>query len=235
MCVKRCDNASLAGRTSRRPLSDWQGAGSPCGRRAHDLPGIPLGAARPRRTGPAFWCSATSMRSIPTTPRESCCALAIALLSDRSAAAKGLVTLMAGDDPGPFLRRERRKLRPCCWRAGMTARHGEVDGLIGTSTRRAIVEEQRRLGITHPPTAAPAAGSSAPCSPRHRARATRLCVRGAPARGGGVLPALTRLYSQVTRLLRQRFGRTLFRVGFVVAGGLAAGSTRVRGPLYRWR
>ena len=140
-------NASLAGRTSRRPLSDWLGRGitrADGGR--IDLPGdtrsallLPAGAQ-----GPAFLVF-RNFEAIYSYNAAESYALAIALLSDRLRGGEGLVTPWPVDDPG-LSRAERRQLQTVLLARGHDI--GEVDGLIGTNTRRAIVEEQRRLGIT---------------------------------------------------------------------------------------
>ena len=98
---------------------------------------------RPARTDRPSWCSATSTRSIPTTPPKAMrwpsppCPIACA-------AAAPLVTPWPTDDPG-LGRGERRQLQNCCWRAAMPS--AKPDGMIGTLTRRAIVIEQQRLGM----------------------------------------------------------------------------------------
>src|SRR5690606_34971131 len=71
-------------------------------------------------------------------------ALAIALLSDRLRGGQGLVASWPTDDPG-LSRAERRELQTLLLARGHDI--GEVDGLIGTNTRRAIRAEQERLGI----------------------------------------------------------------------------------------
>ncbi|MBS7458080.1 lytic murein transglycosylase [Coralloluteibacterium stylophorae] len=71
-------------------------------------------------------------------------ALAIALLSDRLRGAPGIATPWPTDDPG-ISRAERRELQHLLLARGHDI--GEVDGMIGTKTRRAIAEEQKRLGF----------------------------------------------------------------------------------------
>ena len=140
-------NASLAGRTNRRPLSDWTGRGvARIDGGSIDLPGdtrsailLPAGAQ-----GPAFLVFRNFDAIYSYNAAESY-ALAIALLSDRLRGGSGLVAAWPTSDPG-LSRVERRQLQTLLLERGHDI--GEVDGLIGTNTRRAIVEEQRRLGIT---------------------------------------------------------------------------------------
>ncbi len=84
------------------------------------------------------------MRSIPYNAAESY-ALAIALLSDRLRGGSGLVASWPTDDPG-ISRLERKQLQKALLARGYDI--GEADGLIGTSTRKAIQAEQKRLGLT---------------------------------------------------------------------------------------
>ncbi len=72
-------------------------------------------------------------------------ALAIALLSDRLRGGSGLVASWPTDDPG-ISRLERKQLQKALLARGYDI--GEADGLIGTSTRKAIQAEQKRLGLT---------------------------------------------------------------------------------------
>ncbi|HCG0455400.1 TPA: peptidoglycan-binding protein, partial [Pseudomonas aeruginosa] len=71
--------------------------------------------------------------------------LAIALLSDRLRGGSGLVASWPTDDPG-ISRLERKQLQKALLARGYDI--GEADGLIGTSTRKAIQAEQKRLGLT---------------------------------------------------------------------------------------
>lgn len=140
-------NGSLAGRTNRRPLSDWLGRGvQRIDGRAIDLPGdtrsallLPAGIQ-----GPAFLVFRNYDAIYSYNASESY-ALAIALLSDRLRGGDGLVAAWPTDDPG-LSRIERRELQTLLLERGHDI--GEVDGLIGTNTRRAIRAEQQRLGIT---------------------------------------------------------------------------------------
>ncbi|MGO1540118.1 MAG: lytic murein transglycosylase [Luteimonas sp.] len=140
-------NASLAGRTSRRPLSDWLGRGvERIDGGDIDLPGdtrsavlLPAG-----REGPAFLVFRNFDAIYSYNAAESY-ALAIALLSDRLRGGEGLVASWPTDDPG-LSRVQRRELQTLLLERGHDI--GEVDGLIGTNTRRAIRAEQQRLGIS---------------------------------------------------------------------------------------
>ncbi|MFZ7095171.1 lytic murein transglycosylase [Luteimonas dalianensis] len=140
-------NAGLAGRTNRRTLSEWMKHGveridgAPI-----DLPGntrsavlLPTG-----RQGPAFLVFRNFDAIYSYNAAESY-ALAIALLSDRLRGGSGLVASWPTDDPG-LSRVQRRELQTLLLEHGHEI--GEVDGLIGTNTRRAIRAEQQRLGIT---------------------------------------------------------------------------------------
>ena len=72
-------------------------------------------------------------------------ALAIATLADRLRGGSGLKTPWPTDDPG-LSRAQRRELQTLLLARGHAI--GEVDGMIGTATRRAIQAEQRRLGLS---------------------------------------------------------------------------------------
>ena len=70
-------------------------------------------------------------------------ALAIAHLADRLRGGEPFATPWPTDDPG-LSRAERRELQTLLLARGHAI--GEPDGLIGTMTRRAIRDEQARLG-----------------------------------------------------------------------------------------
>ena len=138
-------DASAAGRTSRRPLSDWVARGvtridggkiTPADTRSAIL--LPAG-----RAGPAFLVFRNYDAIYSYNAAESY-ALAIATLADRLRGGSGLVTPWPTDDPG-LSRAQRRELQTLLLARGHAI--GEVDGMIGTVTRRAIVTEQQRLGI----------------------------------------------------------------------------------------
>lgn len=138
-------DAKLAGRKSKRPLSDWiargvtriDGASIP----ATDMQAgvlLPAGA-----DGPAFLVFRNFDAIYSYNAAESY-ALAIATLSDRLRGGGALVTPWPTDDPG-LGRGERRQLQTLLLARGHAI--GEADGMIGTLTRRAIVVEQQRLGM----------------------------------------------------------------------------------------
>jgi len=134
-----------AGRTSRKPLTQWvaQGLtridGQPLpadDRNAAVL--VPTGVA-----GPAFVVFKNYDAIYSYNAAESY-ALAIALLADRLRGGTGLVTPWPTDDPG-LGRPERRALQTLLLARGHAI--GTADGMIGTQTRRAIVLEQQRLSL----------------------------------------------------------------------------------------
>ena len=138
-------DASLAGRTSRRPLSDWVARGvtradgsaiTPSDVRSALL--LPAG-----REGPAFVVFRNYDAIYSYNAAESY-ALAIATLADRLRGGAGLVTPWPTDDPG-LSRAQRKELQTLLLARGHAI--GEADGMIGTLTRRAIVAEQQRLGL----------------------------------------------------------------------------------------
>ncbi len=163
-----------AGRTQRRPLSEWKAlgvttlqgdaiapAGLPSDARAALL--LPAGIK-----GPALLVFRNYDAIYSYNAAESY-ALAIATLADRLRGGAGLTTAWPTDDPG-LGRRERRQLQTLLAARGHDV--GPVDGMIGTASRRAIQAEQQRLGWPTPdgragrrilqalqaePTAAPAA------------------------------------------------------------------------------
>ncbi len=138
-------DVALAGRTSRRPLSDWVARGvtrvdgsaiQPSDARSAIL--LPAGIA-----GPAFLVFRNYDAIYSYNAAESY-ALAIATLADRLRGGSGLATPWPTDDPG-LSRAQRRELQTLLLARGHAI--GEVDGMIGTATRRAIRDEQQRLGL----------------------------------------------------------------------------------------
>nr|WP_229659229.1 lytic murein transglycosylase [Luteimonas terricola] len=141
-------NAAQAGRTNRKPLSVWvaQGVtrvdGSAIGGVAADARAaviLPAGAA-----GPAFVVFKNFDAIYSYNAAESY-ALAIAHLADRLRGGGGFAKAWPTDDPG-IGRAERRELQTLLLARGHAI--GEADGMVGTLTRRAIAEEQARLGMT---------------------------------------------------------------------------------------
>ena len=138
-------DTSVAGRSNKRPLSYWSGRGV---RRADgqpmassDSPAGLLLPAGPR--GPAFLVFRNFDVIYGYNAAESY-ALAIAHLSDRIKGGSTFLTPWPTDDPG-LSRRERRELQALL--AGRGHSIGEIDGMIGASSRQAIQSEQQRLGM----------------------------------------------------------------------------------------
>jgi lytic murein transglycosylase len=138
-------DASLAGRTKRRPLADWvaRGVKRVDGRplEASPTPAAVLLPAGP--AGPAFVVLRNFDAIYAYNAAESY-ALAIAHLADRLRGGGPFATPWPTDDPG-LSRAERRELQTLLLARGHAI--GEADGLIGSVTRRAIREEQARLGM----------------------------------------------------------------------------------------
>ena len=139
-------DTALAGRGKRRPLSDWVARGvrridgaaiAPSDARGAIL--MPAG-----RTGPAFLVLRNYDAIYSYNAAESY-ALAIATLADRLRGGSGLVTPWPTDDPG-LSRAQRRELQTLLLARGHPI--GEVDGMIGSASRRAIQSEQQRLGLS---------------------------------------------------------------------------------------
>ncbi|MEJ1097403.1 MULTISPECIES: lytic murein transglycosylase [unclassified Pseudoxanthomonas] len=138
-------DASLAGRTRRRPLSDWVARGvtrvdgTPIiGSDAPSAVLLPTGVA-----GPAFLVFRNYDAIYAYNASESY-ALAIVLLSNRLRGGGGIVAVWPTDDPG-LSRVQRKQLQLLLLARGHAI--GEADGLIGTQTRRAIQSEQIKLGL----------------------------------------------------------------------------------------
>lgn len=138
-------DATLAGRKSKRPLSDWSARG------LTRIDGTPLPVADAQAgvlipagvTGPAFLVFRNFDAIYSYNAAESY-ALAIATLSDRLRGGAALVAPWPTDDPG-LGRDERKHLQILLLARGHAI--GTADGMIGTLTRRAIVVEQQRLGL----------------------------------------------------------------------------------------
>lgn len=138
-------DATGAGRKDKRPVAEWQRRGV---RRADGgaLPAseppaallLPAGA-----NGPAFLVFRNFDAIYAYNAAESY-ALAIALLSDRLRGGGPLLAAWPTDDPG-LDRNERRHLQTLLLARGHAI--GEADGMIGSLTRRAIADEQPRLGL----------------------------------------------------------------------------------------
>ncbi|WP_422509179.1 lytic murein transglycosylase [Stenotrophomonas sp. GZD-301] len=145
-------NASLAGRTQRKPLAAWRALGIvPVGGGALAPAGLPAdsNAALLLPTGakgPA-WLVFRNYDAIYAYNAAESYALAIATLSDRLRGGPGIVAAWPTDDPG-LGRTERRELQTLLLARGHAI--GAADGMIGTATRRAIQAEQQRLGWADP-------------------------------------------------------------------------------------
>jgi hypothetical protein len=137
-------DASVAGRRNKLPLSEWIARG------VKGADGRPLPAGGPDHAlllpagpeGPAFLVGKNFDVIYGYNAAESY-ALAIAELSERLRGHGGFKTPWPTDDPG-LSRAERRELQNLLIARGYDI--GEPDGMIGEKTRRAIAEEQRRLG-----------------------------------------------------------------------------------------
>lgn len=138
-------DAGQAGRTNRRPLSQWlkQGIARVDGKSV-GLPGdtraavlLPAG-----REGPAFLVFRNFDAIYSYNAAESY-ALAIAHLSDRLRGGGPFATAWPTDDPG-LSRVQRRELQELLVARGHDI--GAVDGMLGSRSRAAIRLEQQRLG-----------------------------------------------------------------------------------------
>ena len=140
-------DASLAGRRSKRALSEWTalgvrpvaaraGAVDPQARAAVLLPAGPA--------GPAFLVFRNFDAIYSYNAAESY-ALAIAHLADRLRGGGPFSAAWPTDDPG-LSRAERRELQTLLLARGHDI--GAVDGMIGARSREAIRAEEARLGRT---------------------------------------------------------------------------------------
>ncbi|MCL2877002.1 MAG: lytic murein transglycosylase [Betaproteobacteria bacterium] len=137
-------DTSGAGRRNKRPMSMWVGRGVKLAN------GEPLPAGGPDRAlllpagenGPAFLVGKNFDVIYGYNAAESY-ALAIAHLSDRLRGGEVFRTPWPTDDPG-ISRAERRDLQRLLIERGHDI--GTADGMIGTKTRQAIVQEQKTLG-----------------------------------------------------------------------------------------
>lgn len=138
-------DTSLAGRKNKRTLADWKARGIT---RIDDAP-IPASDTRAAlllpagKDGPA-WLVQRNYDAVFSYNAAESYALAIVLLADQLRGAPPQQVAWPTDDPG-LGRDQRQQLQRLLLARGHDI--GEADGLIGTLTRRAIVAEQRRLGI----------------------------------------------------------------------------------------
>lgn len=197
---------ALVGRRNKRPVSEWAALGvtrvdgSPLADDAAPA-GLLLPAGDP---GPAFLVF-RNFDALHSYNAAESYALAIAHLSDRLRGAGDFVTPWPTDDP-PLSRAERRELQMLLADRGYAI--GEIDGIIGSATREAILEVQQRYGFeadgragaklleqlrrdagatapspeaASPATASPATASPAPASPANASPANALPATALPA------------------------------------------------------
>lgn len=135
------------GRRHREPLRYWMAKGvtRADGRGFEPDRDTPASLLLPAgRGGPAFLVY-RNFHAIYSYNASESYALAIALLSDRLRGGAGLKTPWPTEDAG-LSRLQRRELQALLLARGHAI--GEADGIIGAATRRAIVTEQQRLGLT---------------------------------------------------------------------------------------
>ena len=140
-------NTAQAGRTSRKPLSQWQAMGVSRidGGRIDLPPTTPAAVLVPTGiNGPAFLVFKNYDAIYSYNAAESY-ALAISLLSNALRGEPGLVASWPTDDPG-LGRDERVELQKLLAARGHDI--GNIDGVLGTASREAINKEQARVGMT---------------------------------------------------------------------------------------
>src|SRR3954471_12027636 len=137
-------NTSLAGRKNKKPLATWAAMG------VRRVDGRPLsgsyaaGIITPAGVnGPAFIVTKNFDAVYSYNAAESY-GLAIALLGDRMKGLPGIRTVWPTDDP-PLSRAQRRELQQLLTARGYDV--GEPDGKIGSKTREAIKDVERRIGL----------------------------------------------------------------------------------------
>ena len=142
--VKVPSGVAAGGRSAKKPLSSWASAG------VTRIDGRPLsgdysaGLIMPAgRSGPAFLVTKNFDAIYSYNGAESY-ALAISVLSDRLRGGSGVQAAWPTDDAG-LNRAERRELMALLARRGYDV--GEPDGRIGSKTRDAIKEIERKLGM----------------------------------------------------------------------------------------
>ena len=142
--LPRSFNKDLAGRKKKRPLSEWRNMGvtllngKPLS--GHYNAGILIPAGI---NGPAFIVTKNFDALYSYNAAESY-GLAIGLLADRLRGRPGIQTAWPTDDP-PLSRAERTELQRRLLARGYAV--GEADGKIGSKTREAIKDVERRLGM----------------------------------------------------------------------------------------
>ena len=141
-------DASVAGRSKRKPLSAWRALGiTALDGSAVQVPALTDDAATALllpagAKGPALLVFRNYDAIYSYNAAESY-ALAIATLADRLRGGNGLATAWPTNDPG-IGRPQRRELQTLLLARGHAI--GSADGMVGDATRRAIRIEQQRLG-----------------------------------------------------------------------------------------
>jgi lytic murein transglycosylase len=137
-------NAKLAGRKNKKPLATWAAMG------VRRVDGRPLSGSYPAGiiipagiNGPAFLVTRNFDAVYSYNAAESY-GLAIALLGDRLKGLPGIQAAWPTDDP-PLSRAQRRELQRLLTARGYDV--GEPDGKIGSKTREAIKDVERRIGL----------------------------------------------------------------------------------------
>ena len=132
------------GRNPKRPLSHWQAQGivkyDGSGLTGTGNAGLLMPAGR---NGPAFLVFKNYDAAYSYNGADSY-ALAISLLSDRLRGRPGIQADWPTDDP-PLSREQRRELQRLLIGRGFNV--GEPDGAVGSLTRAAIREIERRIGM----------------------------------------------------------------------------------------
>ena len=138
-------NVAPSGRKSKKPISSWAAAGVT---RADGRPlsgDYQAGLIMPAgRNGPGFLVTRNFDVVYSYNGAESY-GLAISILSDRLRGAAGVQGAWPTDDPG-LDRAQRRELMQLLARRGYDI--GEPDGRVGSKTRDAIKDFERRSGMT---------------------------------------------------------------------------------------
>jgi lytic murein transglycosylase len=134
-----------SGWRGKRPLSFWAAHGLARVNGAPLSGGGAYGLFLPSGpNGPALLVSRNFDAFYSYNAAESY-ALALGLLSDRIKGGPGLVTPWPTDDPG-IPRVERREVQTLLAQRGYDI-GGKIDGVMGTKTREAIADYQRRIGM----------------------------------------------------------------------------------------
>ncbi len=136
---------ALIGRRNKRPVSEWAALGVTRVDGSQLAEGsAPAGLLLPAGSpGPAFLVF-RNFDALHSYNAAESYALAIAHLSDRLRGGGDFVTPWPTDDP-PLSRAERRELQTLLTARGYAI--GEIDGIVGSATREAIVDVQQRYGF----------------------------------------------------------------------------------------